>query len=68
MYIDEDMLIKRPMTRLVKDLREDTLFAACRHSYCGSVREEIENLVAKDILNETQVLFIIPVIIILILI
>ena len=22
------------------------LFAACRHSYCGSVREEIEDLVA----------------------
>ena len=54
-YVDADMLIKGPMTRLLKDLREDTLFAACRHSYCGSVREEIEDLVAKGMVESTMV-------------
>ena len=54
-YVDADMLIKEPLTRLLKDLREDTLFAACRHSYCGSVREEIEDLVAKCMVDATQI-------------
>ena len=54
-YIDADMLIKEPLTRLLKDLREETLFAACRHSYCGSVREEIEDLVAKGMVDVTQI-------------
>ena len=54
-YIDADMLIKGPLTRLLKDLREETLFAACRHSYCGSVREEIEDLVAKGMVDATQI-------------
>ena len=54
-YVDADMLIKEPLTRLLKDLREKTLFAACRHSYCGSVREEIEDLVAKGMVDATQV-------------
>ena len=53
-YIDADMLIKEPLTRLLKDLREETLFAACRHSYCGSVREEIEDLIAKGMVNTTD--------------
>ena len=46
-YVDADMLIKESLTELLKDLREDTLFAACRHSYCSSVREEINDLKAK---------------------
>ena len=54
-YMDADMLIKGPLTELLKDLHEETLFAACRHSYCSSVREEIEDLVAKGMVNETQV-------------
>lgn len=54
-YVDADMLIKRPLTQLLKDLREDTLFAACRHGYCGSVREEIEDLVAKGMVDTTQI-------------
>ena len=55
LYIDADMVIKEPLTRLLKNLREDTLFAACRHSYCGSVREVIEDLVAKGMVDATQV-------------
>ena len=54
-YVDADMLIKEPLTKLLKDLREDTLFAACRHSYCSSVREEIEDLVAKGMVDATQI-------------
>ena len=54
-YIDADMLIKESLTELLKDLHEDTFFAACRHSYCGSVREEIEDLVAKGMVDATQI-------------
>lgn len=54
-YIDADMLIKESLTELLNDLREETLFAACRHSYCGSVREEIEDLVAKSMVDATQI-------------
>lgn len=54
-YVDADMLIKGPFTQLLNDLREETLFAACRHSYCGSVREEIEDLVAKGMLDVTMI-------------
>ena len=55
LYIDADMLIKEPLTRLLKDLRENTFFAACRHSYCSSVREEIEDLVARGMVDVTQI-------------
>ena len=54
-YVDADMLIQGPLTELLKDLHEDVLFAACRHSYCGSVREEIEDLVAKGMVDTTQI-------------
>ena len=54
-YVDANMLIKGPFTQLLKDLREEALFAACRHSYCGSVREEIEDLVAKGMVDATQI-------------
>ena len=54
-YIDADMLIKGPLTLLLENLKEDNLFAACRHSYCGSVREEIEDLVAKGMVDALQI-------------
>ena len=54
-YVDADMLIKEPLTKLLKDLHEDTLFAACRHSYCKSVSEEINDLKAKGMVDATQV-------------
>lgn len=54
-YVDADMLIKGPLMQLLKDLHDDTLFAACRHSYCGSVREEIEDLVVKGMVDATQI-------------
>ena len=54
-YVDADILIKEPLMELLEGLHEETLFAACRHSYCGSVREEIEDLVAKGMVDVTQV-------------
>lgn len=54
-YVDADMLIQGPLTELLKHLHEDTLFAACRHSYCGSVKEEIEDLVAKGMVDATKI-------------
>ena len=54
-YIDADMLIKEPLTKLLNDLHEDTLFAVCRHSYCKSVNEEINDLKAKAMVNATLV-------------
>ena len=54
-YIDADMLIKGPLTQLLKDLREDTLFAACRHSYCASVKEEIQDFLNKKMVDEQQI-------------
>ena len=54
-YVDADMLIKEPLTKLLKDLHEDTLFAACRHSYCKSVSEEINDLKTKGMVDATQI-------------
>ena len=55
LYIDADMLIIEPLTKLLNDLHEDALFAACRHSYCKSVSEEINDLKAKGMVDATQV-------------
>lgn len=54
-YIDADMVIKRPLTELLNNLHLETLFAACRHSYCKNVKEEIEDLLAKNMVLPDQV-------------
>ena len=54
-YVDADMLIKESLTELLNDLREETLFASCRHSYCQSVNEEINDLKAKGMVDATQI-------------
>ena len=54
-YIDADMSIKESLTELLKDLHDDTLFAACRHSYCQSVNEERNDLKTKGMVDTTQV-------------
>ena len=53
-YVDADMLIKEPLTKLIRDLRK-TFFAACRHSYCASVKEEIQDLLNKKMVDEQQI-------------
>jgi len=54
-YVDADMLIKRPLTELLDVLNNETLFAACRHSYCASVRQEINDLINKGMVDAHQV-------------
>ena len=54
-YIDADMSIKESLTELLKDLHEHTLFAACRHSYCASVKQEINDLINKGVVDAHQV-------------
>ena len=54
-YIDADMLIKRPLTELLDALNKETLFAACRHSYCASVKEEIDDLLDKCMVDALQI-------------
>ena len=54
-YIDADMVIKRPLTELLNNLHSETLFAAFRHSYCKNVQEEIEDLIAKNMVQPEQV-------------
>jgi hypothetical protein len=54
-YIDADMVIKRPLTELLSKLQPETLFAACRHSYCKNVQEEIEDLLSKNMVQLEQV-------------
>ena len=54
-YVDADMLIKGQLTLLLENLKEDNLFAACRHSYCKSVNEEINDLKAKGMVDVTQI-------------
>ena len=54
-YVDADMMIKRPLTELATELHNDTLFAACRHSYCKNVQEEIEDLLSKNMVMPEQV-------------
>jgi hypothetical protein len=54
-YVDADMLIKRPLTELLDVLNNETLFAACRHSYCASVKEEIDDLLDKCMVDALQI-------------
>ena len=54
-YIDADMLIKRPLKELLKNLHPETLFAAFRHSYCKNVQEEITDLIAKNRVQLEQI-------------
>ena len=54
-YVDADMLIKESLTELLNDLREETLFAACRHSYCLSVNEEINDLRTKGMVDAKHI-------------
>lgn len=55
LYIDADMVIKRPLTELLDSLKGHTLMAACRHSYCASIREEINDLINKGMVDAKQV-------------
>lgn len=55
LYIDADMLIKGDLNELLEILNKETLMAACRHSYCASIREEINDLINKGMVDAKQV-------------
>ena len=55
LYIDADMLIKGDLNELLEILKKETLMEACRHSYCASIREEINDLINKGMVDAIQV-------------
>ena len=55
LYFDADMVIKGDLNELLEILNKETLMAACRHSYCASVRQEINDLINKGIVDTHQV-------------
>lgn len=55
LYIDADMLNKGDLNELLEILNKKTLMAACRHSYCASIREEINDLINKGMVDAKQV-------------
>lgn len=55
LYIDADMLIKGDLNELQEILNKKNLMAACRHSYCASIRQEINDLINKGIVDTHQV-------------
>lgn len=51
-YLDADMLIKANLSKLFELLNDDNvLMAAFRHSYCTSVRAEIEYLIRRGVVD-----------------
>ena len=54
-YVDADMLLKKSFSELLDTMADNRLMAACRHSYCASVREEINDLINKGMVDTHQV-------------
>lgn len=54
-YVDADMLLKESFSELLDTMADSSLMAACRHGYCASVREEINDLINKGMVNGHQV-------------
>lgn len=54
-YVDADMLLKESLSELLDTMADNRLMAACRHSYCVSVRQEINDLINKGMVDAHQV-------------
>ena len=54
-YVDADMLLKESFSELLDTMADSRLMAACRHSYCASVRQEINDLINKGMVDTHQV-------------
>lgn len=54
-YLDADMLIKKDLRDLSDLLNDNVLMAAFRHSYCTSVRAEIEDLTNRAVVDKAVV-------------
>ncbi|MCQ2351730.1 MAG: DUF616 domain-containing protein [Paludibacteraceae bacterium] len=51
-YLDADMLITDDLTELINGLTIDATMSAFRHSYCHSVREEIDDLIERGVVDK----------------
>lgn len=54
-YLDADMLLKKSFSELLDKMADNRLMAACRHSYCASVKEEIDDLLDKCMVDALQI-------------
>lgn len=54
-YVDADMLLKESLSELLDTMAGNRLMAACRHSYCASVKEEIDDLLDKCMVDALQI-------------
>lgn len=54
-YVDADMLLKESLGELLDTMADSSLMAACRHSYCASVKEEIDDLLDKCMVDALQI-------------
>ena len=54
-YVDADMLLKESLKELLDTMVNNRLMAACRHSYCASVKEEIDDLLDKCMVDALQI-------------
>ena len=54
-YVDADMLLKESLSELLDTMADNRLMAACRHSYCASVKEEIDDLLDKCMVDALQI-------------
>ncbi|MBQ1177422.1 MAG: DUF616 domain-containing protein [Paludibacteraceae bacterium] len=54
-YVDADMLLKESLSELLDTIADNRLMAACRHSYCASVKEEIDDLLDKCMVDALQI-------------
>lgn len=54
-YVDADMLLKESFCELLDTMADNSLMGACRHSYCVSVRQEINDLIYKGMVDAHQV-------------
>jgi hypothetical protein len=54
-YLDADMLIRSDLNSLFDLLNGDALMAAFRHSYCYSVRDEIDDLIGCGVVDSAVV-------------
>ena len=54
-YVDADMLLKESLSELLDTMADSRLMAACRHSYCASVKEEIDDLLDKCMVDALKI-------------
>lgn len=51
-YLDADMLITGDFTELIKNLDNNISMVAFKHSHCHSVREEIDDLIGRGVVDK----------------